>query len=53
MREKLVSIRLSVGEYQRIKSQADREGLELAAYLRRLGLKAAYKEGPIKVEDDE
>ena len=44
---------MTTGEYQRIKSQADREGLELAAYLRRLGLKAAYKEGPIKVEDDE
>jgi hypothetical protein len=51
MREKLVSIRLSIGAYQRIKSQADRVGLELAAYLRMLGMKAAYNEGPIKEED--
>jgi predicted DNA binding CopG/RHH family protein len=48
MREKLVSIRLTDGEHQRIKSQADKIGLELAAYLRMLALKAAYNEGPIK-----
>lgn len=51
MREKLVSIRLSVGEYQRIKSQADRVGLQMAPYLRMLAMRAAYNDGPIKEED--
>ncbi len=46
MREKLISIRLTLGEYQRVKSQADRLGLEMAPYLRMLAMKAAYNEGP-------
>ncbi len=47
-REKAVNVRLSPGEYQRIKSQAERLGLAMAEYMRMLAMRAAYNEGPIK-----